>query len=229
VTQDHAVTDAPDDPSPDDFSAEDPSTAARPGRRARVLVIAGSLVVALIAVGAAARGGLVPGALLLSGPLEASGPGMTAPFQPGDTGMLVGMDLENRSGFTIVLDSVEVAKNPNHVKLLRDPFLWDNGNVPGSGEISSSKIPPPAKWNVLPKRAVQGYTIHSGTWSRSEDPSKYDGPSPEMLFEFAKPARTSEVSGVTVRYHIGWFTFQRTFDNFSVTMCPPTDMGPCGF
>jgi len=223
------VTDGPDDPSPGN-----PSVAGRPGRRARTLVIAGSLVVALIAVGVAALGGHVPGAPLLSGPLEgADGLDIKLPMRPSDTGMLWGvLDLENHSGSTIVLDSVEVVRNPNHVKLLRDPYIWDDARVDflKFGGVSAYQIPLPAKWKIPPKREVRGFSIRPGAGGKShqsEHESKYNGASPEVLFEFAKPARASEVSGIRVRYHIGWYAYQRTFDNLSFTMCPATDKSPC--
>ena len=223
------MADVPDDPSPD------PSADARPGRRARTLVIAGSLVVALIAVGAATLGGFIPGTPLLSGPLEGSdGVDMKSPMKPGDTGMLWGvLELQNRSGSTIVLDSVEVARNPSHVRLLRDPYIWDDARVGflKVGGVSGYQLPLPAKWKIPPNRAVRGFRIRPDSGGKSHQSeggdAQYNGASPEVLFEFAKPARASEVSGIRVRYHIGWFAYQRTFDNLSFTMCPATDPGPC--
>jgi len=229
VTQGHVVTDAPEDPSREDTSAD-----VRPGRRVRTLVIAGSLVVVLIAVGVALLGGFVPGAPLLSGPLEGpDGVDITAPIQTDKTGMLWGiLTLENRSGSTVVLDSVEVVRNPNHVKLLRDPYIWDDARVGllKVGSVSLYTLPLPAKWKIPPKREVRGFRIRPDSGRKSDqsedEESEYNGASPEVLFEFAKPARASEISGIRVRYHIGWYAYQRTFD-VSFTMCPATDPGPC--
>jgi len=223
--------------SPGDSSPDDPSAATRPSRRARALVIAGSLVVVLIAVGVAVLGGFIPGAPLLSGPLEGSdGVDMKSPMQPGDTGMLWGvLELQNRSGSTIVLDSVEVVRNPNHVKLLRDPYIWDDARVGllKVGSVSGYTLPLPAKWKIPPKREVRGFRIRPDSGGKSDqsgdEESEYNGASPEVLFEFAKPARASEISGIRVRYHIGWYAYQRTFDGLSFTMCPATDPTPCGW
>jgi hypothetical protein len=53
------------------------------------------------------------------------------------------------------------------------------------------------------------------------------GPDAEVLIEFGVPRRASTVRGITVRYHVGWLAYSRTFD-LTLTLCPPNDLGPCG-
>lgn len=208
-------------------------TAVLPSLRHRPALIAGGVVVALTALASVALSGLLPGVPLRAGPLEGSAGSGTAPLRATDTGMVLGLELENRSGSQIVLDSVEVAENPGRVPLLTEPYLWDDLPIPGVGAISFYSLPLPKEWKIPPRLSVRGHVIKSG--ARREpvkvnetepDETDYTGGHPEVLIEFAPPARAFEFSGITVDYHIGWQAFHKTFP-MTVTMCPPNDPGPC--
>lgn len=140
------------------------------------------------------------------------------------------LESQNRSGRTVVLDSVKFAENPDHVALLSDPYVWDESrfDLLGMGGLAAYPLPLPERWKELPVRhAVQGYAITSGQRVESGDPvAEYDGGSAEVLFELAVPERAATVSGITLRYHVGPLAYEKTYDA-SVTLCPPGDLEPC--
>jgi hypothetical protein len=207
---------------------DQPGTTSFRRRNARIAAAVG---VVLVALAATALGGVLPGVPLRGGPLDGGGGEISAPVPA--TGMVWGLDLTNSSGTDIVLDSVEVAENPNRVPLLRDPYLWADLRAPGVEAISVYSLPLPAEWTIPPRQAVRGHVIRSGKYQRSlkvnetaPEDVKYTGDEPLVLIEFAQPKRASKISGLTVRYHIGWQAFRKTFD-MSLLMCPPNDPAPC--
>jgi len=218
---------------PEPAAPADPALADRPAapslRRRNARIAASGVVV--MALAAAALSGLVPGVPLRSGPLDGGGGGISAPVPA--TGMVLGLNLTNSSGADIVLDSIEVAKNPNRVPLLRDPYLWADPRASGAEVISAAPLPMPAEWTIPPRQAVRGHVIRSGKHQQplkinetESENVKYTGDSPLILVEFAQPDRASEIGGLTVRYHIGWQAFSKRFDT-TLLMCPPSDPAPC--
>jgi hypothetical protein len=203
----------------------------QPRRRGRLLWVGAGIAIA-IAVGGAALGGVLPGVPLRAGPLEGvDGVYASLPVRPTDTGVLWGvLNLENRSGSPIVLDSVTVAENPDHLPLLKPPYIWDEFRVKtlGFNGTDAYQLPLPAKWKLPPERKVSGFELKSRTSEQIDQGEVGDGevPSVEVLFEFAPPKKPTKLNGITVRYHIGPLAYRRTFDT-SIVFCPINDLGPC--
>lgn len=205
-----------------------PSDQAAPAPPARRRTI-GLVVAALTVLVVIALTGVIPGVPRRSGPLEGSGGGIAARLQATDTGILLTLDLQNRSGSPIVLNSAKLSDNPDRVTLLSEPYIRD-GDVE---KIGSASLPLPDKWKSLPRKKIDGYTITSG---RRQEPLKtsesapeaddYTGGNPQIAIEIARPKKATTVTSVTVEYHIGWQAFRKTFD-VSSTVCPPNDLEPC--
>ena len=201
--------------------------------RHRRALIAGASVVALTGLTSLALSGIVPGVPLRAGPLQGSGGSGAAPVRADEKGLLWSLELKNHSGSKIVLDSVELAENPDQVALLTEPFLWDDASQAFSPMAAYSIGPVPLDWKTPPKQVVEGHVIESG--DRQEplkinefppEQSDETGDSPAILVELARPPRASTVNGITVEYHIGWQAFRKTFD-MELTLCPTNDLNPC--
>jgi hypothetical protein len=125
--------------------------------------------------------------------------------------------LENRSGFTATLESAVVAENPEGLKLLAEPYIWDAGRsaVLGSSSIDGSPLPLVPARELPARHPVDGFEFRSVA-----------GQDIEVLFEFAVPRRASQLNDVTVAYRIGPLAFRETF-RLSLLLCPPTDPDPC--
>jgi hypothetical protein len=207
---------------------------AAPGpRRARSRLLWAAVGLSVIAVGGATLSGVVPGVPLRAGPLEGvDGLHAALPVKPTDTGVLWGvLNLKNRSGSTIVLDSVEVAENPGRLSLLKQPYIWDENRteILGFNGTDGYQLPLPGDWHLPPERKVPGFNLKSGTRQQIDHPDEetgYSGPTAEVLFEFARPKKPTKLNGITVRYHIGRLAYRRTFDT-SIVLCPIDDLGPC--
>ena len=190
------------------------------------------IAVVVVVLGCAALAGKLPGVPLRAGPLEGpDGVTTSIPVRPTDAGVLWGiLTLDNRTGSPVVVDSVEVADNPDGVALLTEPYIWDDTRVAmlGTGSVDVYHLPLPADWRLPARHPVHGYIIEAGTPEAATDAEDNDrnDPSAEVLFEFAAPRKAATISGITVRYHIGWMAYRRTFDT-TIVMCPLNDRGPC--
>lgn len=213
------------------MSAPDTSrdAAPQPARRRprRKTVIAGVAAVLVVALGGVMLVGKLPGVPLREGPLEGTS-GVTArmPVKATDAGAIWGnLILENHSGSTIVLDSIEVAQNPRRLEQLGAPYIWDEGRVAmlGFSSVDGYPLPLPAEWNLPPRHSVAGYELKSTDPPQPDDDTVKDV---EVLIEFGVPEQASPLIGITVDYHIGWLAYRKTF-NISFTLCPPTDPQPC--
>lgn len=199
----------------------------------RTVVMSVIVTVLLAAIAGAVLTGRAPGGPLREGPLIGHD-GVTAamPVRATDTGVLWGiLNLENRSGSPIVIDSVAPADNEQDLPLLTEPYIWDDSRVAllNTGSVDAHQLPLPANWKLPAKHKVKGYVLESGTpeqIERGETEKGYDGPSAEVLFEFAVPKRPSTIRGITVKYHIGSVAYRRTFDT-TMTFCPWNDQAPC--
>lgn len=207
--------------------APDMSHHLAPVRTRRRTVLAGVAAVLVVALGGAALTGNLPGVPLREGPLEGtSGVAARMQVRATDAGAIWGnLVLENHSGSTIVLDSIEVAQNPQRLEQLSAPYIWDEGRVAllGFSTVDGYQLPLPAEWNLPPRRAVAGYELESTDPPQPDDDIVRDV---EVLIEFGVPKRASPLIGVTVNYHIGWLAYRKTFD-ISFTLCPPNDAQPC--
>jgi hypothetical protein len=209
----------------------DPLEEARIRRRVRTITIAG-IAVTLVAIAAgAALNGRVPGIPLREGPLDGSS-GITGsmPVYERHTGAIWGsLVLENRSGSAIVLDSVEVSDNPQHLGQPVRPYIWDETRSEISGFATVDRQLPLPAGRLPARHEVKGYVLKpaSSEQLHQDDDEGYSGPDAEVLIEFGVPRRASTVRGITVRYHVGWLAYSRTFD-LTLTLCPPNDLGPCG-
>lgn len=209
-----------------DTSRDVASRRARRGPR-RTTVIAGMAAVLVVALGGAALTDNLPGVPLREGPLEGTN-GVAARMQvrATDSGAIWGnLILENHSGSTIVLDSIEVAQNPQHLEQLTAPYIWDEGRVAmlGFSTVDGYQLPLPAEWNLPPRHPVEGYELKSTDPPQPDDDTIKDV---EVLLEFGVPEQASPLIGITVNYHVGWLAYRKTFD-ISFTLCPPTDPQPC--
>jgi hypothetical protein len=211
---------------------EDPLAQDLRRRHIRTRLVISAVIVTIITLGAAALAGRLPGVPLRDGPLEGvDGVTLGLPLRPTDTGALWGnLPLENRSGSSIVLDSVEVADNVDDLPLLSEPYIWDDSRVQtlGVGSVDSYQLPLPTDWKLPAKHKINGYVLKSGTDAQIEQASEkgYEGPTAEVLFEFAVPKRPSPLRGITVHYRVGWLAYSRTFDTTQI-FCPSDDRALC--
>ena len=185
-------------------------------KKLRVIISSG-IAVSLVVVSAGVLSGRVPGFPMREGPLEGpSGVTLAAPVRAEHTGAIWGsLVLENHSGSAIVLDSVTVADNPQNLPQTVPPYLWDKTRIERLGFATVDRqLPLPAEWRLPERLPVQGHVL---------EPAPDDA---EVLIEFGVPQRTSTVSGITVRYHVGWLAYRKTFD-LKLTLCPPADRGAC--
>lgn len=188
-----------------------------PGRRS--WAVAGLVVVVLAGVGAALLAGALPGAPLRGGPLATGGSTeIQAPIGPEDTGVFWGvLEVRNSSGAVATLDSVQLDEQPDQVELLTAPYVWDDSRTEifgAQGGISAFSLPLPDTYRQLPaKQQVKGFKVRPSS-------------SGQVIFELATPPKASTVKGITVRYHVGWQAYEKTFD-MTLIMCPPNDPGPC--
>jgi hypothetical protein len=220
------------DHRPSTSRPDDPLAQDRRRRRIRTRLVISAVIVTVITLGGAALSGRLPGVPLRDGPLVGvDGVTMGLPLWPTNTGALWGnLTLENRSGSSIVLDSVEVADNVDDLPMLTEPYIWDDSRVQalGVGSVDSYQLPLPADWKLPAKHKIDGYVLKSGTDAQIEqaDEKGYEGPTAEVLFEFAVPNRPSTLRGITVRYHVGWLAYSRTFDTTQI-FCPSDDRALC--
>ncbi|BCY08627.1 hypothetical protein [Actinoplanes sp. L3-i22] len=181
--------------------------------------IAGLAAVALSGLAFLVIGGRIPGIPCLPGPLEgASGVSVTVPLRPSDTGALWGaLILHNAAVDGLVLESVSLADNPDGLAPSRSPYIWDDSRVAmlGFASVAAYNLPLPASWRIPVEQSLAGYRMR-----KSEDATV------EVLVEFAPPEKASTVSGIAVRYRVGWRTYRKVFD-LAVTLCPPADTKPC--
>jgi hypothetical protein len=209
-----------------------PLEEARRRRRARVITISAFVVTMVMVSAGAALNGRVPGVPLREGPLDGSS-GITGamPVYERHTGAIWGsLVLENRSGSTIVLDSVTVSDNPQRLSQPVQPYIWDEKRSEVSGFATvDHQLPLPPEWQLPAKHEVKGYILRSASTQQPQgaDDEGYSGPDAEVLIEFGVPQRASTVSGITVRYHVGWLAYSKTFD-LKLTLCPQNDLSPCG-
>jgi hypothetical protein len=139
--------------------------------------------------------------------------------------------LENTSKDSLVLDSISFSYNPQHLRQLTEPYIWDDQRVKALGyaSVEAAPLPLPQELQVPPKHYVRGYTLKPAGSADSDEPEKSEGvssPDAEVVFEFASPATPSTVGDVVVRYRIGLMAYQKTFQ-IRLTICPPQQWGPC--
>jgi hypothetical protein len=186
-----------------------------------------AVAVLVVLGGGLALTGRVPGVPRREGPLEGtSGVDARMPVGAGHKGAIWGnLVLENHSGSTVVLDSVEVAGNPQRLRQLAPAYLWDQDRVDllGFSTVDGHQLPLPATWRLPPRRDVAGFELRS---TGRDEPAGNQVNDVEVLLEFGVPQRASALTGITVDYHIGWLAYRKTFD-ISFTVCPPADREPC--
>ncbi|GLY32545.1 hypothetical protein Kisp02_59100 [Kineosporia sp. NBRC 101731] len=171
----------------------------------------------VIGAGAGTLAGAIPGVPLRSGPLKAnSATEILAPIRQGNTGVFWGvLELNGPPSGSIVLDSVQIANNPDDVELLRDPYIWDEYrfSLMEDGGFSAYPLPLPLKAELPENREIDGFRLTPGS-------------TPQVILEFATPEKASTVQGIKVRYHQGRLAYEKTFD-MSFTLCPPSDPALC--
>jgi hypothetical protein len=192
----------------------------------RTAVIATATVV--VVVGGLLVTGRLPGAPRREGPLEGtSGVAARLPVAATDEGVIWGnLVLENHSGATVVLDSVQVARNPEKLRQLVPAYLWDQDRLDhlDSATVDGYQLPLPAQWRLPPRREVDGFELRSTGRAESAGDTLDDV---EVLLEFDVPQRVSPLTGITVDYHVGWINYRRTFD-ISLTVFPRADSSGVG-
>ena len=212
-------------PEPSALRALSPRRARR--RPGRTTIITVAVAVLVMIGGSLVLAGQVPGVPLREGPLEGtSGVAARMPVAAKDKGAIWGnLVLENHSGSTIVLDSIEVAQNPQKLRQLTAAYIWDQNRVDllGFSTVDGYPLPLPATWRLPPRRDVDGFELKSTDLSETEGNTLNDV---EVLLEFDVPQRASPLTGITVKYHVGLLAYRKTFD-ISFTLCPSTDRQPC--
>ncbi|MFG1995775.1 hypothetical protein ACGFJ7_37970 [Actinoplanes sp. NPDC048988] len=175
----------------------------------------------LVAAGALWLTGRAPSSVpLRAGPLEGTDfEQLRARTQPSQAGLLWGsLLLHNSTSGDIVLDEITLAGNPQGLEPTAGPYLWGPDRVAllDTGAVSGYALPLPKAWKIPPRHEVANFRI-------APQPEQE---SVEVLFEFPVPTRTSELHGITVRYHTGGLGYQKTFD-VNLTVCAPDDPSPC--
>jgi hypothetical protein len=202
---------------------EDPLEEARRTRRTRMIAVSALCGVLLVTGLAGALSGKIPGVPLREGPLDGGGADVvTARLKNTETaGSLWGtLHLWNPSRDPITLESVTLAHNPDGVRQISQPYLWDDSRTAmlGFGSLEYYALPLPEKWKIPNRQRIENYVLKPAD-ENSE-------PDVEVLFEFAKPSRASMVGDVTVQYRIGWLAFRKTFP-VRLHLCPAEDLAPC--
>ena len=167
-----------------------------------------------------------------AGPLFVnSGIDVTLPLPPGNTSGAVwgNLELRNPARDPLIIDAIIVHSAGKSTDVSAQSYVWDADRVKiasGRSLVAWAK-PIPSTWTQVPRHASAGYTVLPS----SSDPAEYrsDGTvvGPELVIELAAEAKSYKIDSVSVRYHIGTTSYETNAQN-SITLCPSTDLSPCG-